>query len=100
MPTASVTSSMYPVNFRTTSDGPTDALTTTFTIKGLWIDFVMDKKSLRMPTASVTSSMYPVNFRTTLDGPTDGPTEVPTCLTTTFTIKGLWIDFVMDKKSL
>ena len=73
MPTASVTSSMYtvyPVNFRTTLDGPTDVLTTIFTIKGLWIDFVMDKKSLRMPTASVTSSMYPVNFRTTSDGPT------------------------------
>ena len=106
MPTASVTSAMYtvyPVNFRTTLDGPTDVLTTIFTIKGLWIDFVMDKESLRMPTASVTSSMYPVTFRTTLDGPTDGPTDVPTRLTTNFTIKGeysyqLWISSTIKEK--
>ena len=63
---------------------------------GLWIDFIMDKKSLRMPTASVTSSVYLVNFRTTSDGPTD-------VLTTIFTIKGeysyqLWISSTIKEK--
>ena len=53
MPTASVTSSVYLVNFRTTSDGPTDVLTTIFTIKGeysyqLWISSTMKEKEERI----------------------------------------------------
>ena len=56
-----------------------------------------------MPTASVTSSVYPVNFRTTLDGPTESPADVPTRLTTNFTIKGeysyqLWISSTIKEK--
>ena len=56
MPTASVTSSMYtvyPVNFRTTWDAPTDVLTTIFTIKGeysyqLWISSTIKEKEERI----------------------------------------------------
>merc|ERR1712228_869248 len=68
-------------------------------IKGLWIDFDMDNKSLESTLASITSSKSLVNSGTT----SDGPTKDPTCrreITYFSLIKGLWIDFDMDNKSL
>ena len=59
----------------------------------------MDNKSLESTLASITSSKSMVNSGTTSDGPTEGPS----CrreITYFSLIKGSWIDFDMDNKSL